>query len=260
MIRIEDWAAAALVVAMLGGCMVETVPNDKMNLQEAARTRSALAMKYLQDGDIEKAQAQLQKALDSDPDSVEAYTGLGLVYEQEGDARKAEKNYRKALRLNSDNPQTHNNYGVFLFKQGRYEDACEHLALAAQNINYDHRDSAFENLGRCYVQRNDKDKAEQAFMRALRMNDSLVIADLEYSALLFDKGEYEKAHQGYQHFLVLNKDNPQSAKSLWLGIRLERIFGNKNALASYELALKRLYPASDEYHQYQQSLVGAVAP
>ena len=45
----------------------------------------------------------------------------------------------------------------------------------------------------------------------------------------------------------------QDARGLWLGIRLERIYGDTDALASYELALKHLYPDSPEYKAYLQS-------
>jgi len=44
----------------------------------------------------------------------------------------------------------------------------------------------------------------------------------------------------------------QSASGLWLGIRLAHRFGNQDEQASYELALKRLYPASEEYKDWQQ--------
>lgn len=46
---------------------------------------------------------------------------------------------------------------------------------------------------------------------------------------------------------------PSSARQLWLGIRLQRILGDKNKQASYELALRNLFPGSPEYKAYKAS-------
>ena len=54
--------------------------------------------------------------------------------------------------------------------------------------------------------------------------------------------------------LVKESGQPQSARSLWLGIRLERVFGNKDAEASLALQLKNNHPYSPEYLEYQNSL------
>jgi len=51
----------------------------------------------------------------------------------------------------------------------------------------------------------------------------------------------------------LNNSEMANAQSLWLGIRIERRMGDQNALASYELALKRLYPDSEEYKAWAAS-------
>ena len=52
-------------------------------------------------------------------------------------------------------------------------------------------------------------------------------------------------------FEELSDHTPQS---LWLGIRLARALGDKDALASYELTLKKLYPGSRAYTKYKESL------
>ena len=62
------------------------------------------------------------------------------------------------------------------------------------------------------------------------------------------KGEFADA----KRFLdVYSRNARQSARSLWLGIRIERIFGNKDKEASYALALKNLHPYSREYLEYK---------
>ena len=46
----------------------------------------------------------------------------------------------------------------------------------------------------------------------------------------------------------------QSARGLWLGIRLARESGNANDESSYVLALTNLYPDSTEFEAYKRTL------
>ncbi|HBF06601.1 MAG TPA: type IV pilus biogenesis/stability protein PilW, partial [Gammaproteobacteria bacterium] len=42
-------------------------------------------------------------------------------------------------------------------------------------------------------------------------------------------------------------------RSLWLGIQIERVNGDADAMASYVLALRNLYPKSPEYRRYMET-------
>ena len=44
----------------------------------------------------------------------------------------------------------------------------------------------------------------------------------------------------------------QSARGLWLGIRLARETGDRDAEGSYVLALSNMYPDSAEYQSYKR--------
>ena len=57
------------------------------------------------------------------------------------------------------------------------------------------------------------------------------------------------ARDYYQRYSKMDKD--QDARGLLLGIRLANIFEDRDTAASYGLQLKRLYPGSPEYRQYQ---------
>jgi type IV pilus assembly protein PilF len=68
----------------------------------------------------------------------------------------------------------------------------------------------------------------------------------------FINQEYAEAKKHLDRYQALGQ---QSARALLLGIRLERVFGNKDQEASYLLVLKNRYPYSKEYLEYKQTMM-----
>ncbi|MDF2444937.1 MAG: type pilus biosis/stability protein PilW [Moraxellaceae bacterium] len=243
-------------VLLLAACstVVEGERMRKVDPVGAARDRVALAAEYLKKGDNEKALTYLRLALKTDPDSADAHNLMGVLLERDGALKQADKEFRKAVRLRDGYSQAHNNYGSFLFRRERYKEAMVQFGRAAEDLSYPNRALAFEGMGRSAWLIGKKEEAAQAFSRALRLDPNLPMSILMSAEIQFDQKNLEAAHNLYKRYLELTPNTPQTAQSLWLGIRLERRFGNRDALASYELALKRLYPASPEYQLYQESL------
>lgn len=246
---------AAALVLLLAACSVQEFPTErKVDAIAGARDRVALASEFLQKGENDRALVSLKKAIALDPKSAEAHNLMGVLLERESDPKGADKYYRKAIKLRQDYSQAHNNYGVFLFKRGKYARAADEFEKAASDISYALRASAFEGLGRSALKLGDRERAESALNRAMRLDPNLPVVNLELASINFEKQNLALARNHYLRFLKLTEGQPQSARSLWLGIRLERRLGDRNALASYELALKRLYPDSPEYKAYAASL------
>lgn len=248
--------AALLVAVALSACTtVEQSGTRKVDPRAGARDRVAMASEFLRKGDNESAQVQLKKALELDSDSAEAHHLMAVVEERDGDLKQADKEYRKAIKLKPEYSAAHNNYGVFLLKNNRCKEAIKQFEAAASDLGYDLRAQAFEGAGRCQLREGNKDEAAKAFSRALRLDGNLPLSALLFSGLMFDQKNFQASRDLYKRYLRLTEKQSQSAQSLWLGIRLERHFAdNKDALASYELALRRLYPDSPEYKLYQESL------
>jgi type IV pilus assembly protein PilF len=74
---------------------------------------------------------------------------------------------------------------------------------------------------------------------------------IELALMQFDERDFESSKKNLDRYLEIAA---ASSKSLWLGIRIERIFGNKDKEASYALALKNLHPYSQEYLEYKNLL------
>ncbi|MGB1141275.1 MAG: type IV pilus biogenesis/stability protein PilW, partial [Halioglobus sp.] len=114
------------------------------------------------------------------------------------------------------------------------------------------RPNAFVNLGLCRLKLFDAQGAEEAFVRTLSMDRTNRIALLELAAIRFEAGDIDGAKNYYNTYRQVVRQ--QSARGLWLGIRLARESGDRDAEASYALALSNLYPTSAEFQAYQRTL------
>jgi type IV pilus assembly protein PilF len=220
--------------------------------EERVEAHLALARGYLEKRDLERARGPLESALEIDPRSPDAHVLLAIIYQAQGeDAHMVERQYKVALRYAPDSSQALNNYGTFLFAQGRYEDARTELKKAVADPNYAGRAHAYENLGLCQLRLGETDAAELSFQRSLRLSSAAIRANLELAHIYFDAGDNPAAARYYAAF---SESTQQTARSLWLGVRLARTLDDQDTAASYGLALRNLYPGSEEYQLYRESL------
>lgn len=222
---------------------------SKTDDDKAFETSLQLARSYIAKGNWDQAKRHLQYVEAEDKNNPETLEALALVFQNTGELELAEQYYLRSISLAPGASRVRNNYAAFLYARGRYEEAATQLEVVVQELLYERRVEAFVNLGRCYMQLNELAKAEDAFKRAFLMqnNDSSVLMSL--SEVYFRMGRFAESQRYYDAFR--DKTPNQSAGSLWLGIRLADKFDDKNTHASFALALKNLYPKSEEYLLYK---------
>lgn len=247
-------AAVALLLTVLSGCIStkESVFTDDYSPEKALNARVELARQYIGEGNWEAAKRNLRLAYDIDPNNARVHEAFALVYQSTGEFELSEESFKKALQIDPKFPRARNNYAAFLFTQQRFEEAEEQLQIVVKDTLYPGRPLAFVNLGLCRVQLFDPEGAEEAFVRALAMDRTNSIALLEMAEIRFNAGDYRNAREYYGTYR--NVVRQQSAKGLWLGIRLARQSGNVNDESSYALALANRYPNSIEYEAYQRTV------
>lgn len=223
----------------------------QLNTEAALKAHLKAGIQYLRGGEMGHAHRHLKRALELDSESVEVHNALAVFYQAEGDAEREVFHFKKALEIDSENSSVMHNYGSSLCRRGLYQEASTYLTKAAVDYRYSGRAESYQNLGHCEVLAGNKDAALAAFENAYRLDKSLPKTLLGLSKLKLADGDNDTAMSLYTDYLSRAKQN---AESLWLGIQLERIFGDKNALASYELALRKRFPGSNEFKLYQASL------
>ncbi len=210
-----------------------------------------LAMAYIENGNRESARHHLSRAFELDSDSVRATAAQAMLYQLEGEPELAEENFRKVLRREPDFSRARNNYAAFLFQHERYQEAFEQFEKVADDLAYTNRDLALLNLGRAALKVGKEERAKAAFEHAHQLNRRMPAALIELAEMSFNDGNYAQTKQYLDHYTTLTQP---AARSLLLGIKIERIFGNKNKEASLALALKNLFPYSQEYLEYKRTM------
>ena len=93
-------------------------------------------------------------------------------------------------------------------------------------------------------------RARAAFEHASILDKRMSIPYLELADIHFQSQEFAQAKRYLDTYM--NREQP-NARALYLAIRLERIFGNKDKEASHALSLKNYFPYSKEYLEYKGS-------
>ncbi len=246
-----------LVFLALSACVTTTTGgfNVDSSSERALHDYIQLAVAYYEAGDLTGAKRHINNALAINTRESEIYNIRALVMHREGESRLARQDFERALALNPANSRARNNYAAFLFAEQDFEEAYRQLETVANDTSYESRSRAFENLGLAALQTDRREQAASAFERALQLNSNQYRAALELAQIRFDAGLYAEALRYYNQFVVTSNffNIPQTPRSLWLGIQLERRFDNREGADVYALLLESLYKDSPEYRQYVNS-------
>ena len=207
-----------------------------------------LALNYISSNNRDLARVHLEKAKLFNPRSAQLYNGYALLYQMEQEFKLAEQHYRKALAADSEYTLAHYNFAAFLFNQGRMQEALEQMQLVTQDLGYERRPQAFYILGLCQKRLGDIEAAVESFEKATQLSAGFAPPYIEAADIYFQQQNYPLSKMALDRFRQLSKP---TAKSLWLSIRIEQLFGNRDTVASEGLKLKNLFPYSKENLEYQ---------
>lgn len=204
-----------------------------------------LAGAYYNRGQYKIAIDEANKALNTDPGYAPAYNVLGLVYMNLKEDKLAKENFDRALEIAPNDPETHNNYGWFLCQRipEQTDQAMKHFMAALKDPLYSTPEMSNTNAGTCELNRGGYKSAERFFRQALSLKPSYSQALIGMAETHFMTGNLPAARLNLSHYM---RTSTPTAKSLLLGVRIERKSGNRNSAASYASQLTKRFPNSDE--------------
>jgi type IV pilus assembly protein PilF len=234
------------------GCVASgTTKESKVDPKKAMSTRLELGKKYLDSGNRDQALRQFLDVLEHDKSNPQALQGLGLVHQLNGEPIEAESAFKKSIKYADEKEiaSSRYTYGVFLKRTERCPEALKQFEAVAKDISFPQRASALYFVGVCSLEQNSLVRAKGAFKHALNLRPKMSAPMLELAEMAFKEQDYAESKNYLDRF---NVSGEASARSLWLGIRIERIFGNRDKESSQAMALKNLFGYSREYLEYQQ--------
>ncbi|HID10809.1 MAG TPA: tetratricopeptide repeat protein [Candidatus Latescibacteria bacterium] len=147
----------------------------------------------------------LERALKLDSDFEPLYWNYRGVIALHGDSEdEAEVHFRKALERDPELMQAHFNLGVFYQMKGQYPQALEHFrqVVLAQPDDFE----AYSKLGECCAVLGMEKDAEAFFAKALTLQPDFLDAEAGILSLYLKQGRYEETEELIGEFLKLHPD------------------------------------------------------
>lgn len=244
-----------MVMLALGACVTtkDSRFTKKADPEKAANSYVALGLGYMGNGDLIMARKKIERAITVNPESAAAHTAMAMYWLERGEPSLAGKEFKVAHDLDDEHAPTNYQYGRFLLLEENEEEGCELIELAANDVNFEARVSAFEDLGICLKHFGNTSKAIDAFEKAWSLDEKSTISMLELSKIFIERNKLRYASRWFKRFEATIRENniEHSAGSLFVGSQLARAKRDRNALASYGFKLKKRFPQSEEFRRYQ---------
>lgn len=117
------------------------------------------------------------------------------------------------------------------------------ILKAVANPLYANAENGYYNVGVCAMQGGKLEQADGYFRKALEINGQMAPALLQMADVSLQLQRAPQAHAYLQRYSAMAQLN---ARALWLGVRIERELGDRDAEASYALQLDKNFPDSSQ--------------
>lgn len=223
--------------------------SDEPETRKRATNRLKLAVLYFGDGKFNVALDEVKQAISADPNWFESYNMRGLIYGRLGDNALAVASFQKALALNPASADVKHNYGILLCDQGRSVEALKMFAAALDTPGYARRANTWAAQGSCQLSLGSRADAEASFLKSYEVDAGNPVTGYNLALLLYQRQEFVRSQ-----FYVrrLNNSELANAETLWLGIRVERRLGNRDAMAQLGSQLKKRFAQAPETAAFER--------
>jgi len=168
--------------------------------------------KLYQEGDVDNAIAEFEKALLIDPQNVNVSNSLGVCYSSKGEHRKALEEFKKVMALTPDDVMARYNAGLSYLMIGDKQNALDMFHKA-----YERDKNKFEvviQLGRLYLEISDPEAARQYLEKAADMDRESGPAHRFLGECYNKLKMINEAVQAYSKAVKLNANDAYSLSAL----------------------------------------------
>ena len=141
-----------------------------------ADTHNKIGRTYLNNGQLNEASIEFQKALKLNRNSKEALNYLGYVHARFKKYDDAISYYKRAIAVDPDYSDAMNNLGTVFLDLENWDEAIKSFNAALRNPIYRSPDKAHLSKGYAYYKKGDYINAENAIKEALMLNPVFPLA------------------------------------------------------------------------------------
>lgn len=212
-----------------------------VNLNKASQLNAQLAVRYLEQGDLQQAKIKAEKAIEQDQNNALANNINGTVQQRLGENAKAGEYFKRAVQLAPDQPEYANSYGVYLCEVGRIQDGIEQFVAVAENPLHRTPVLAYENAAICAIKAKQFDVAETHLQNALKIEPGYAKARVGLVELQYKARRYTEA---LNNIGMLEKVNRLNAGIVAIGVRAAKALNRPDTAEHYVYVLKTRFPDS----------------
>jgi tetratricopeptide (TPR) repeat protein/serine/threonine protein kinase len=204
---------------------------------------NALGLALRSRGKPQEAIDAYLKALRIAPGFFAVHLNLGIALDDQGKVAEAAAAYRQAIRFKPDFAEAHNNLGDALSKQGMHTEACvEHREAIRLNPE---SAEAHNNLGNALSRQGKLVEAIAAYREAIRLKPDDVAAHLNLGDIWYNQGKLTEAIGSFRAAIHHNPGLVEAYLKLGNSMRAEG--KPEEAITAYREAI-RLKPELAEAH------------
>ena len=193
-----------------------------------------LSIRYAQEGRLDEAMLECQKAIALKPNDPEPRVNLGTALLQKGQLDQAIDQFQKALEINPQIDRAHNDLGNALLQEGRIDEAIAHYQKATE-IKPTNASAQF-NLGAALSRRGQLDQAMAQYQKALQINPRMIEAHISLALAFSQQGRVDEAIDQYRKALEIDPNRAEAHNNL--GVALFRKGLTDEAIAQFHEALR----------------------
>ena len=220
-------------------------PSRSERLQNEARTKTQLAIEYMNIRDYRAATATIEEALKADENYDMAWLSRAQIYQVLKVNDKAEESFHRALAISPNGAEINNNYGWFLCSSKNNPAASiAYFDKALSDPTYPSPEISYLNKGICTAKMGQYRQADDFFENALQMNPDFAPVHKERARAAFENNNLRAADREFR--LYQSRVQMLSADDLLLGWKISRADGEMQADSEYEAQLRTNYLYSDE--------------
>lgn len=218
--------------------------------------------KLYQQGNIDGAIAEYEKALLMDPENVNVLNSIGVCFGVKGKHQTAINMFKKAMKIAPDDVMAPHNTGLAYLMIEDKDKALEFF-LHAYSIDQNQLEVIIQ-IGRIYLEKKDTEKAREYFKKAVDIDEDSGTAHRFLGEFYSKLNRQNKAINSYVKAIKLNANDAHSLSALaclyaeqGLNRDIAIVFGRQSVELSPETALfrKRLGKVYTKFEMFDEALI-----